>query len=897
MPVAWESIEPLLMRVEKPARYVGGEFNQVVKAASRVRACLAFPDIYEIGMSYHGFRLLYERINARAGWAAERAFAPWPDFEALLREHGLPLYSMETRRSLAEFDWIGFTLQHESNFTNVLTMLDLAGIPLESRDRTATFPIVVGGGEGAYSPEPLSPFIDAFVVGDGEIVCLEIMAAIERAREEGWDRHATLRHLAALPGVYVPEFYEAVYDADGTIASFGVRRDLPPGLPLPPPRIHRRHFDIAADLGSTRPVVPLTEAVQDRLAIEIRRGCVNGCRFCQAGMINRPVRERPVGQVVESARQGLAATGYDEVSMLSLSSADHTRVAELLTRMGETFGPAGVSVSLPSLRIDGFDVALADEVARVRKSGFTFAPEAGTTRLRRVINKPVDRERFFEIIDDVFRRGWRTVKFYFMLGLPTETREDLDGIVETCARAAELGRRHHGGNATVNVTLSPFVPKANTPFQWEAQLPREELEARFQYARGEIARRCGRRVAVRAADIGQSFLEACLARGDRRVGRVMRRAWELGARLDGWHEHFRLDAWLRAFEECGLDPAFYANRQRGENEIFPFEHVDAGLGRRFLWADRRRALAERDFDKCDTGPCVGCEACNDAVRHSLACDMAEGGIGATACATTAKNANANPAEASSARPRKKLRHGEAAHPMPPPVQRLRLTHDRDGGLRYLSHLDFVKAMLLVMRRAGAPLAHSHGYTPMPRVQFAPPLSLGMAAEGDLLDMLLAERADPDSLLDAMRAIGLAGLVLRSMEEVPLRVASLEASILASRFRLEWRDEIDKDARRDFAARVERFLASEAVPVEIAKKDKVKQLDLRQSVSEMLMEIANGRPVFHLSICQAPGSFVKPHVALAKILDRPVELGIHVRAARVGLVLAPADVASPVQPVG
>ncbi|MCL5271407.1 MAG: radical SAM protein, partial [bacterium] len=493
MVISWDKIEPFLLQVEKPARYVGGEFNQIVKVERDVKArcCLAFPDVYEIGMSYHGFRILYERVNARAGWLAERAFAPWPDFEAFLRREKIPLYSLETRLTLAEFDWVGFTLQHEANLTNVLNMIDLAGLPLESAERDAPFPILIGGGEGAFSPEPLAPFLDAFAVGAGEELIIELMALFERARagvtRGDWDRARILRELDAIEGIYVPCFWSVDYHADGAIAAVRRVAGEPGGgadtAPVPPPAtedsssapafaplashssfpldnpplVRKRRFDIARDLGSVAPVVPLMKTVHDRLVIEIRRGCASGCRFCQAGMINRPVNERPLEQIVEIARRGLTATGYDGISLLSLSSSDYSLIAPLIRRLGEEFGGRGVSVSLPSLRINGFDIHLVDELVKGRKSNFTFAPEAGTERLRQVINKPVDQKAFFEIIEDVFRRGWRTVKFYFMIGLPTETDADLDGIVEICERAAELGRRHHGRKATVNVTLSPLM--------------------------------------------------------------------------------------------------------------------------------------------------------------------------------------------------------------------------------------------------------------------------------------------------------------------------------------------------------------------------------------------------------------------------------------------------------
>jgi len=882
MPVDWKAIEPLLMQAEKPARYVGGEFNQVIKASARARCCLAFPDLYDVGMSYHGYRILYERINAREGWAAERTYAPWGDFERLMRRDGVPLYSLETRRTLCEFEWVGFTLQHEVNTTNVLNMIDLAGLALESKDRTDPFPILIGGGEGASAPEPLAPFLDAFVVGDGEEIVLELMALFERARAARWTREQILRALAATPGVYVPSFYEVAYHEDGRVAAVRPSRAIADN---PAPAIvQRRRFDLAADGGPTRPVVPLLRTVHDRLVVEIRRGCVNGCRFCHAGMINRPVRERPPGQIVEAVREGLLSTGYATVSLLSLSSADYTMIGPLTRALGAEFGAQGVSLSLPSLRINGFDVELIEAISRGRRSGFTFAPEAGSERLRRVINKPVDQEFFFSLIADVFRRGWQTIKFYFMIGLPSETDEDLDGIAQICARAAELGGHTHRKRATINVTLSPFVPKSNTPFQWEGQPPREELERRYRYVRQAIERRAGRCVDVKTADLGLALVEAVLARGDRRVGAAVRRAWELGARFDGWDESFNVNLWLQAFAETGIDPAFYANRKRGEDEVFPHEHIASGVSRQFLWADRQRALGARVMEKCDTSPCSGCEVCDEQSGHTLAQDMA--GENDQRDDSTAAQPRRDERNELAQEPGRAIRFGEAAHASPLPVQRLRLTHTKLGALRYLSHLDFGRILSMILRRAELPLALTQGFNPTPRVQFAPPLSLGMGGTREFLDLMLIGRVTAPWALEALRNIPLAGCDCLAIEEVPLKSDSLEQSILASIYELEFVNQEPPIAPQRLEEAVLHFEQTPEWIVEVQKKNGARRIDLKQSIHaiELTGESADAQRGLRLAIRHASGYFVKPHEAAGFLLGRGLALGGDVRINRVGFHL-------------
>lgn len=921
MTVRIEDLEPLLLRVEKPARYLGGEFNVARKdeAEVEVRCCLAFPDVYDLGMSYHGYNLLYERINRRPNWAAERVFTPWPDFDALLREHEIPLFSLESRRPLNEFDVVGFTLQHEVNYTNILSMLDLGGVPIESEDRTEPFPLIVGGGEGAFSPETMAPFIDVFVIGDGEGALDEIMETAEKARAEGWSRTQLLETLAPRPGMYVPEFYDVAYNDDGTVAS------VTPNRECAPPSVKKRHFNVTDDEGSVRPVVPLLRTVHDRFAIEIRRGCTNGCRFCQAGMITRPVRERSVDQIVDIARQGIENTGYDEISLLSLSSADYTSIGTLVRRISKEFPPGRISVSLPSLRINAFDVDLADEIRGVRKSGFTFAPEAGTARLRRVINKEVDQQDFFRIIGEVFARGWQTVKFYFMLGLPTETEEDLDGIVEICKEAMALGRKHHGRRAIVNVTLSPFVPKSNTPFQWEPQLPEEQMEKRYQYVRRALR---GTGVDIKTSDPSESFIEAVLSRGDRRVAMAVKRAWELGCKFDGWGEYFRYDLWIEAFLQMGLNPRWYANRTRREDEVLPFDHIDASLGKRFLWADQRRAWRERVMEDCAVGKCAGCVACDDEIDHILAKDQPGGAEGLERYPAKFESREekekrlaegrqlGDPSEesmlraaASRYRERREqiieeaIAKGEEEDQIftrfqsapkykpaekfvePPRVQRIRVTYTKLGVLRYLAHLDMSKVISLILRRARAPISYSEGFNSKPRVQFPPPLGLGVGGDQEKFDVMLLDRVDPEAFWEELRQFSIPGLEFLAAEEIEMSAPSLEAQVEASRFRLTIDEARSGLSRAQAEAALAEFESAESFPAQVMKKKRVKSIDLKHSLKAVGLE--GGRDNAYevrLEVSHEPGSFVKPEIALGLIAGRPLELGEGVRVEREELVL-------------
>jgi len=896
-------IEAILRCVEKPGRYVGGEVNQIVKNPQTVRASvlLVFPDVYDIGMSYHGFKILYELVNAVPQWAAERAFAPWPDMEALMRAHGLPLHALESKRPALQFDLVGFTLQHELNYTNVLNMIDLAGAPVEARERPAAFPLFIGGGEGALAPEPLAPFLDLFVVGDGETPLLQLMSLVESFKAAGGGgKQALLSEAQRIHGVYVPSFYEMECAGDGTVKRlFAMSRPES----AEPVVIRKSIYDLRQDLGPVRPVVPNLRVVHDRLAIEIRRGCARGCRFCSAGMITRPVRERAPDQILDIARQGIANTGFDEISLLSLSSADYSCILPAVRILRQAFEKERVSISLPSLRINAFDVALAEEIARTRKSGFTFAPEAGTDRLRRVINKPLDQAGFLKIIDSVCQRGWKTLKFYFMIGLPTETDEDLDGIVSLVRQAERIGRERWGNALQINVGLSPFVPKPHTPFQWAPQDDLAELERRFHYLAGRLR---GRRVSIKSHDRRMSLIEAALARGDRRVGRVMKRAWQLGAKFDGWDEHFRFDAWMRAFEEIGIDPAFYANRLRGEDEPFPWDHIEPGVGRAFLLKEWKLAWQEREVPDCSIYACVGCNVCVDGVDHQMADEVWR----RPSEQAPAEGQDAN-AALSFAEPRPPFRrdkngglHARVALPpffqepsrslaggpesgppagrpaiappsSPPPaaaVQRLRFRFSRGGDLKYLSHLDVCKVLQMACLRAGFKPVYSEGFNPKPRLSFLPPLPLGCETVDDVFDVIVASRLVPEEALQALNRALPSGMTGRSIEEIPLRSPAPEACLVRADYRVSVPANLvagegltAQRATEAFAA----FRNAESFPFEKPAQGSrpSRRIELKTAVlglSEAQWDATGGFAV-SLSISHKTGEYADPLVCLNAIL--------------------------------
>jgi len=594
-------IDKLLPKVSKPTRYIGTELNSVHKDKDviDVHVALAFPDIYEIGMSHLGIKILYHLLNDQDYIYAERVYAPWIDMEKLLREEKIPLFSLESRTPLNLFDFVGFTLQYEMSYSNIVNMLDLANIPLFSRDRTNEHPLIMAGGPCAYNPEPVAEFIDFFVIGEAEEVILDIMELYKNYKLRGGRRRDFLKEVSKLSGVYVPALYDVSYNEDGTIAGINPKDDAPK-------KIQKRIIkDFDKVYYPTNFVVPYMNVIHDRAMLEIFRGCSRGCRFCQAGMIYRPVREKSVERLSELAKKIIKDTGYDEVSLASLSTSDYSELKKLTEVLTDEFRSCQVGLSLPSLRIDAFSLELAQKVLEIKKSGLTFAPEAGTQRLRDVINKGVTEEDLLKSVHDAFSSGWSTVKLYFMIGLPTETDEDLEGIAKLAYDVVDIYRKVKGNKHGLRVTVSTstFVPKPFTPFQWEAQIPLDEIERRQKLLKSLLKHK---NISYNWHDGRLSFLEAVFARGDRRLSEAIKIAHKKGCKFDGWNDLFSFEKWMEAFKEANIMPDFYVYRERSKEELFPWEIIDPGIDKEFLLRELEKAKRGETSPDCRNNRCSGC---------------------------------------------------------------------------------------------------------------------------------------------------------------------------------------------------------------------------------------------------------------------------------------------------
>lgn len=615
MESVFDRLEPLLSRVSKPVQYVGGELNATAKDwdEAAVRWCLTYPDAYEVGLPNQGVMILYEVLNEQPDVLAERTYSVWPDLEELMREHEVPQFTVDNHRPVGAFDLLGVSFATELGYTNLLTALDLGGIPLRAEHRGDEHPIVLAGGHAAFNPEPVAEFLDAVVLGDGEEAVLEITGIVRAWKAEGCPggRDEVLLRLAE-NGVYVPKFYDVSYFGDGRIEEVAPNRERVP---------HRVFKRTTTDLDRwpypKTPLVPVAESVHERMSVEIFRGCTRGCRFCQAGMITRPVRERSARGISEMVEQGLRATGFEEVGLLSLSSADHSEIGDLTKGMADRYEGTNTGLSLPSTRVDAFNVDLANELSRNgRRSGLTFAPEGGSERIRRVINKMVSEQDLISTVSTAFANGWRQVKLYFMCGLPTEEDEDVLQIAEMAKEVIRAGRKAAARNdIRCTISIGGFVPKPHTPFQWVGQVDPDAIDERLRKLRRAVNadRRLGRSIGVRYHDGKPSLIEGLLSRGDRRLGRVVERVWREGGRFDGWNEHFSYRRWADAAEQqlrpLGVDLAWFTTRERDEDEVLPWDHLDSGLAKEWLWTDWLDALEAREQDDCRWTPCFDCGVC------------------------------------------------------------------------------------------------------------------------------------------------------------------------------------------------------------------------------------------------------------------------------------------------
>ncbi|QGU00039.1 Fe-S oxidoreductase [Candidatus Syntrophocurvum alkaliphilum] len=590
----------ILPKVSKPARYTGNEINIIKKDwdKAQIKMVFAFPDVYEVGMSHVGSKILYGLINEKTNHIMERTFAPWPDMEKVMREDDIPLYSLESYKPICQFDVIGFSLQYELSITNVLNMLNLGDVPIFNTQRGEEHPIVIAGGPVVFNPEPFADFFDAFLIGDGEELLPDFLDELYQNKQ--LSRYDKLIKLSQVEGVYVPSLYSVEYNTDGTINSFK------PNIESVPTTVRKRivkNFD--ESYFPDKPIVPYMEVVHDRAVLEVMRGCHRACRFCHAGTVYRPVREKGLNTLKEQAQNQLCNTGFDEISLSSLSTLDYSRVDKLVKDLIEQYGDKGIGVSLPSLRVDAFSIELANEVQKVRKTTLTLALEAGTQRLRNVINKNVNEDDLFKAVEAAFKSGWLSLKFYFMLGLPTETEEDLNGILILIDKIRAIGKEHAKKNIEIRASLSNFVPKAHTPFQWHLQDSMEEIEAKKKYLKSKKRKN----VKLSFSDSRTSYLEGVFSRGDRQIARVIHSAWQKGCKFDGWSEYFKFEPWLESFKEHYIDPNFYTVRKRSYEEITPWDFIDIGVSEKYLQIENEKAIQEAQTPNCRDVGCVGCGIC------------------------------------------------------------------------------------------------------------------------------------------------------------------------------------------------------------------------------------------------------------------------------------------------
>jgi len=855
MPEPHQIRDDILLAVAKPSRYLGGELNAVRKERRdcRLGIALAFPDAYEVGMSHLGLQILYELLNAREGVIAERAYAPWPDMEEMLRRHGLPLATLESGTPLREFDLVGFSLQYELSFTNVLAMLELGGIPLRRRDRRDGDPVIIAGGPCCFNPAPMSAFIDAFVIGEGEEAVGEIAAVMMREKERGAGRNKMLAALAALPGVYAPAVH------------------------LRGEKIRKRVVaDLNAYLSPVRPLAPLMKTIHDRAVLEIARGCTRGCRFCQAGMVWRPVRERSIGTLREMADRMLAATGQEELSLLSLSSGDYTRIETLLPLLMDRYYARRIALALPSLRVETLSRPLIEAIRRVRKTSFTLAPEAGTQRLRNAINKGNTEADLLRTSAQVFAAGWRSVKLYFMIGLPGEEERDLEGIAALAHEVLHTGKKRD----QVTVSLSTFVPKPHTPFQWQRQIGREETAAKQDFFKGRLRHR---QIQIKWHDARMSRLEGLFARGDEALGELIAAAYRRGCRFDGWSDRFRPDLWEDAIRTLGIDVAA-GLETRLRNAALPWDFIASGVERDFLWAEAQKSIREEPTADCRREGCYRCGACDHIeIRPVLAAD--EPAATTTAPARIAATEPAPhkpdfaPAGPAPAPPRPANIAPQTGAPEEPAAgtgmpatgapedqgcQRFRLSFTKKGRSRYLSHLEIATALTRGIVRSGRRFLYSTGFHPHPRISFAVATAVGLASEGEYCDVVWEKTATANSSLrEQINRCLPEGMAVTELVEIPPEAPALTASLRGFQYAASLPENLDDAALAILEGKIAAFLAAKTFTVVRTVKDRTVIRDIRPLVTSLNISRTARRLFMNVHFSNA-GS-VRPEDILIQVL--------------------------------
>ncbi len=820
------NLDRILPLVRKPFRYTNCEWNSIHKKGKGfLKFCLCFPDIYEIGMSNLGMQILYNIINSRDDVFCERVYAPDVDLERFLLQKDIPLFSIETKKPLREFDILGFSIPCELSYTNILNILTLGQIPLYSEEREKGFPLVIAGGFAVCNPEPLADFIDAFVLGEGEEVIEEIIDEISKTGYKRGDRKKEiLMHLSRIPGVYIPSFYKTNYKRNGIFKEIVSDRENVPK------KISKRVVNLEKAPFPVRPLVPLMDIVHNRLTLEIQRGCTRGCRFCQAGMILRPRRERSKTKLMQITEECLKNTGFKDISLLSLSTSDYSQILDLVDSMQNKYKDEKISISLPSLRSDCFFPVLAGHLTRNKKTGLTFAPEAGSQRLRDVINKGITEEEIFSSIHSAVQNGWRTIKLYFMVGLPFERDEDIEAIN---LLVKKIKNKHSSLN--LNFTVSFFVPKPHTPFQWVAQEGMEELIRKKAYLKKVLPGQ------VRTQQVESSFLEGVFARGDRNLGRVIKEAYFKGCRLDLWTEHFKFGLWQEAFEKEGIDPESYNQRVRGSKEVFCWDHLDFGVEKEFLWKEYKKAKEGKTTKDCSREKCNSCGV-NRKINKNV----------------IFKVKTKNKKNGRILKTKKKEKAVENENFVEKKVQKVRIKLKKGKELKYISHLGFIESLRKVLRRTGLPFVYSHKFNPQIKTSFSPALPVGYMSDTEFMDVEFREKASLREIKERLLEQLPVGIKIAGIKKIPLSSPSLESLVETAEYIIKVPESEDKAAEK-----IREFLLKKKILITKQTKKGPKKINVCPLISSINL---SKEKAINLILCCRGGQQVKPELVIRAIFN-------------------------------